>query len=552
MISTLIPYAEYINNGNPQYCNIRITPRSGTAITLTEADIKQGGFNYDARSTSGDVIEVGSVIAAQLVLTLEATATLDSFVWYGARVDVSIGVENNGTIVYGNLGQFTVDEADRKYDIWTITALDNLVKFDKLLTTANWNTINLGGWTVGDIITKASAASGVSVGTLDDILNSGVTLPTVAPQENTTWRNILQWCGEIAGVCFYCDGIGRLCCKWYGSIPSPTSAITLSHATRYKSNVSAADVTLTGVLVITEEDGETIYRYSPDYDETDPDEYRIQIENNPFFAGSNITTFVSALGGRLDGFYYAPYDAVTVPYIYLSPLDWCYVGENISGSANIPSIVTHIAFTLNGSCSVEAVGKSVQSKSYSNSSAFTRQQSVMVNAVKEQLTEYVGARERALTELNTLMANAMGLQTTTINGIWYAYYSPDNTGIDNATIVYTLTTGGLAWATSFDSEHPELTDWKYGITAEGNAILNQIYVTGITVDDGVHPFTTKILPESWKLVYNGEQELIVASGSTGQGILTLDKVQMTGNGYIRMGKARMYGTSTGMDIVIED
>jgi hypothetical protein len=46
--------------------------------------------------------------------------------------------------------------------------------------------------------------------------------------------------------------------------------------------------------------------------------------------------------------------------------------------------------------------------------------------------------------------------------------------------------------------------------------------------------------------------LITASGGTGQGILTLDKVQMTGNGYIRMGKARMYGTSTGMDIVIED
>lgn len=551
MISTLIPYAEYINNGNPQYCNIRITPRSGSAITLTEADIKQGGFNYDARSTSGDVIEVGSAVAAQLILTLEANGTFDAFDWYGARIDVAIGVESNGTVVYGNLGQFTVDEADRKYDIWTITALDNLVKFDKLLTTANWNTINNGSQTVSNLIRVASTASGVSVGVLDDLLNSGVTLPTVTPQENTTWRNILQWCGEIAGVCFYCDGIGRLCSKWYGDAPTRTDAITLSHETRYKSNVSADDIELTGVLVITEQDGNTIYNYSPDYDADNPNEYRVQIEGNPFFSGDNLLTFVSALGGRLDGFYYAPFDAQTVPYIYLSPLDWCYIADNTVG-ANIPSIITHIAFTLNGACAVESVGKSVQSKSYSNSSAFTRQQSVMVNAVKEQMTEYVGARERALTELNTLMANAMGLQATTIDGKWYAYYSPDNTGIDNATIVYTLTTGGLAWATSFDSEHPELTDWKYGISAEGNAILNQIYVTGITVDDGVHPFATKILPESWKLVYNGDQELIVASGSTGQGILTLDKVQMTGNGYIRMGKARMYGTSTGMDIVIED
>ena len=542
MISTLIPYAEYINNGNPQYCNIRITPRSGSAITLTEADIKQGGFNYDARSTSGDVIEVGSAVAAQLVLTLEATYTLDTFRWYGARVDVAIGIESNGTVVYGDLGQFIVDEADRKYDIWTITALDNLVKFDKLLTTANWNTINNGAQTVSSLISTASTASGVSVGTLNDLLNANVVLPTITP-----WRNILQWCGEIAGVCFYCDGIGRLCSKWYGSTPAQTSAIVLSHETRYKSNVSANDVQLTGVLVITEQDGNAIYNYSPDYDADDPNEYRIQIEGNPFFSGDNLLTFVSALGGRLNGFEYAPFDAQTVPYIYLSPLDWCYITENAAG-ANIPSIVTHIAFSLNGACAVESVGKSVQSKSYSNSSAFTRQQSVMVNAVKEQMTEYVGARERALTELNTLMANAMGLQATTIDGKWYAYYSPDNTGIDNATIIYTLTTSGLAWTKDWNGGSPT---WNYGITADGNAVLNQINVTGISVAEGGSEFETRILPSIWQLLYQGNP-LITASGSTGQGILTLDKVQMTGNGYIRMGKARMYGTSTGMDIVIED
>lgn len=541
MITELVPFAEYINGGNLQHCSIRATALNGATITLGDDDVKMGGFQYDARSTSGDVLELGSTIAAQLTLQLIAAGDADNFNWYGARLEVQVGVEAESTIVYGNLGVFVVDEADRRYDTWNITALDNLVRFDKTLTAANWNTINLGGWTVGDIISKASAASGVSVGVLDDLLNSGVTLPTVTPQENATWRNILQWCGEFAGVCFYCDGIGRLCCKWYELPQTATAANTISYEKRYRSNISYNDVTLTGVVVNIDVDGETKeYTYGTDG-------YQIQIENNPLFTPDNVQAAVNNIGARLSGFSYAPFDASCVPFFYLNALDGCYITENISG-ANITSIITHTAFALNGATDIEAVGKSIQSKSYANASAFTRQQAVIVDTVKEQMTAYVNERELALQGLNALMANAMGLQFTTINGIWYAYYSPDNTGIENARIIYMLTNQGLAWATSWNSGDPQ---WVYGITAEGNAILNQIYVTGITVDDGKEPFVTKILPKAWQLLHNGTA-LITASGETGEGILKLDKVQMTEDGYIRLGKARMYGTSSGMDIVIED
>lgn len=544
MITELVPFAEYINGGNLQHCSIRATALNGATITLGDDDIKMGGFQYDARSTSGDVLELGSTIAAQLTLQLVATSKTDNnFNWYGARLEVQVGVEAESSVVYGNLGVFIVDEADRRYDTWNITALDNLVRFDKTLTAANWNTINNGTQTIANLITIAGLSCGVLIGTLDGILNGTVVLSNIAVDENATWRNILQWCGEFAGVCFYCDGIGRLCCKWYELPQTATAANTISHEKRYRSNISYNDVTLTGVVVDIDVDGETKeYTYGTEG-------YQIQIENNPLFTPDNAQAAVYNIGARLSGFGYAPFDASCVPFFYLNTLDGCYISENASG-ANIPTIITHTAFALNGATDIEAVGKSIQSKSYANASALTRQQAVIVDTVKEQMTAYVDERELALQGLNALMANAMGLQFTTINGIWYAYYSPDNTGIDNATIVYTLTTGGLAWATSFDSEHPELTDWKYGITAEGNAILNQIYVTGITVDDGKEPFVTKILPKAWQLLHNGTA-LITASGETGEGILKLDKVQMTEDGYIRLGKARMYGTTSGMDIVIE-
>ena len=553
MNTNLSPYFEAINAGNPQHCKIYATALNGTKLTLTDDDIKQGGFQYDARTTSGDVLELGSTIASQLTLTLMGGGGIDTFPWYGATLLAQVGIETEGTIIYGNIGKFIVDEADCRYGVWTITALDNLVKFDKLLTTANWNTINNGTQTVDNLVRVASVACGVPVGTLDDLLNTTYILPTITPDNTTTWRNILQWCGEFAGVCFYCNGNGELCCKWYdvGSSPSDESII-IDHDRRYKSNVSADDVSLTGVIVKWTDGNESKQFAYPDITTDENDRYRIEIADNPLFNSTNRETYATAVGSRLDGFYYAPFDAQTVPFVYLNTMDGCYVEDNVY-AADLPSTITHIAFTLNGSCVVEAVGKSVQAKQYQNGSAFTRQQAVIIDTVKDQLQQYTSQQTQAVDQLNTLMANAMGLQKyVDSNGRWYAYYSPRNDGIKNASIVYTLTDKGLAWAYGgYDEEHPEQTTWSYGITAEGSAILRQIFVEGIVVSQEDKPFSTTIEPSGWSL-NNHTDTLMSASVATGEGILTLGRVVVKNDGYIKIGKARLYGTTNGMDIVIEE
>lgn len=540
MITDLVPYAEYIHSGSPQHCVITATALNGNTLTLTEADIRQGGFSYDARSTSGDVLELGSTIAAQLTLSLSAVGNINSFAWYGARLNVQIGVEAGGAVVYGSLGEFVVDEADRRYDIWTITALDNLVRFDKTLTDDEWATVGGGLLTVENVIRTACNNCGVTVGTLDNLLNNSSALPSISAQSNATWRNVLQWCGEFAGVCFYCDGIGRLCCKWYAVPQTATDTNTISTDKRYRSNVSADDVILTGIIVNTDE-----YSYTYGIDK-----YRLEIDGNPFFAEANAQTAVNALGNRLNNFYYAPFDAATVPFIYLSAMDGCYV-YSISNAFDVATIVTHIAFTLNGSCAVEAVGKSIQSKSYNNGSAFTRQQAIIVDEVKQQLSEYVNQRTLAIRNLNTLMANAMGLQFEERNGKWYFYNAVDNGSLENATIIYTFVDNGFAWASGENAWNDGNPVWNNGITVDGNAYLNQINATGITVAKETSDFVTEISPGLWQLLFN-TKPLITASGSTGQGILQLDKVDINNDGgYIHVGKARLYGTSTGMDIVIE-
>ena len=547
MISTLVPYAEFINNGNPQYCTITATTLSGNTLTLTEANLRQGGFRYDARTISGEVLEVGSAIAAQLTLSPFDDGYMGGFDWYGATLNVQIGIECEGTVVYGNLGQFVVDEADRRYDVWTITALDNLVRFDKEVTADDWEDINASN-TLSSLISLVCGVCGVSVGSLNNLLNDLQLLPKVTPRENVTYRNILQWCGELGGVCFYCDGIGRLCCDWYSLPVAQTDANVIALDKRYKADVSYSDVELTGVIVtMTTEDGEIDY-VSPALSTDENNRYRLHIQDNPFFV-SQTQNKVNNIGTRLDGFVYAPFTASTVPFLYLAPLDGCYIAE-VNG-INLPTIITHVAFSLNGECTIEATGKSIQSNSYANGSAFTRQQAVIIDTVKEQLSQYINRRTLAIRDLNNLMANAMGLQFEERGGKWYFYNAVGNGSIENATIIYTFVDNGFAWAAGENAWNGGNPVWNYGITVEGNAYLNQINATGITVAKETSDYVTEIAPELWRLSYK-TKPLITASGATGEGILRLDKVQMTDNGYIRMGKARMYGTSTGMDIVIED
>lgn len=554
MITSLATYWEQLHNGNAQYCDILAISQNGAQLRLSESDIRQGGFNYDARSTSGETLEVGSTIAAQLTLNPFTTLAVDSFAWEGATLYVSVGVETDGTVIYGSLGVFVVDTADRKYDLWTIIALDNLVRFDKALTAADWDYFALGSHTIGDIISKACDMCGVAEGTTADIVNTSATMPVITAQDGVTWRTILQWCGEVGCVCFYCDGNGNLCCKWY-STSATQDENWITGSDRYKFDIAKNDITLTGASVVVDDDeGKKITLVYG------TDDYAVKIEDNPFYTAGNGQTLINAVGAVVDGFYYTPFSANTVPFIYINPMDEIGVSES-GDSPPLDTIVTHVAFTLNGNCNIEAVGKSRQNMSYANSSAFTRQQAAVFDTVKREITNYVNARETALMQLNRVMANSMGLEMYVDNGIYYFYDAVKDSAdtgerqIQNANIIYTFRSGGLAWTKADGTrsawQRAQDNDWNYGIDEDGNAYLNQISATGISVTKPDSDFETQITPSMWELLYKGKA-LISASSSTGEGILTLDKVQMTDNGYIRIGKARMYGTSVGMDIVIED
>lgn len=108
-------------------------------LHITDKDIVLGGFSVNRYSVSGSKIEIGSVVAAEIELKLNnADGRFNSVLFEGAEMYVRVGTKKwnahrweNAEYHYVPFGYFTVDEAPRKLEIITLTALDRMVLFDK-------------------------------------------------------------------------------------------------------------------------------------------------------------------------------------------------------------------------------------------------------------------------------------------------------------------------------------------------------------------------------------------------------------------------------------
>lgn len=108
-------------------------------IKLTEQDISLGGFSVNRYCVSGNKIEIGSAIAAELALSLDnSDGRFDEVFFEGAELYVRVGSKKwearrweHADYHYIPFGYFTIDEAPRKLAKITLSALDRMVLFDK-------------------------------------------------------------------------------------------------------------------------------------------------------------------------------------------------------------------------------------------------------------------------------------------------------------------------------------------------------------------------------------------------------------------------------------
>ena len=334
-----------LNNGNRNYVkSAKITLKDETELTLTDKAFWNNGVKIEESTSNENSFDIGSVIVGQL--TLSINNMYDDYSEYDftdAKItNVSIGIKlSDNTIESLQYGQYTVNEAKYNGSIITLTAYDNMYKFDQPYTKS---TLSYPA-TLFQIVQDSCSKCDVQLGSYDFPHNDFI-IQNKPEDESITFRNILQWVAQIS--CCYCkmDPQGRLVLNWYntdilenistlnggnflnweankdtvsGGNFNPwtqgelISAGTFSETSDYHTihsfsslTLSTDDVVITGVRVVEEIEGEEGTE-SKTY-QSGMDGYVLSVEGNKLIQGSGATV-VGFLAEKLVGLRFRPFTA---------------------------------------------------------------------------------------------------------------------------------------------------------------------------------------------------------------------------------------------------
>lgn len=441
---------------------------SGETITLTEADVMQGGLTIDRYSVSGNKIEIGSAVAAELSLKLDnLDGRFSDVAFEGAELYVQIGIRDwtaaGNTINWVPCGYFIVDEPPRTLSVINLKALDRMVKFDRVVDPAQLTF----PMTVEALIQRCCALCDVTLYSgLSGLPNRAYSI-TAFPETGggeVTYRTLIQWCAALLGTCAFIRWDGLLTFQWYTA-----TGLTLAPAQRYSSDLLENDITLTGVVF---QDAEET-RYT-----AGTDDYALDLTGNGLVQGTP-QTVVNALSAVLRGFTYRPYTAEVKSSPFLWPMDKITYTD---GDGNThPAVVTNVTYLMNGSTGLAGVGETTQRNGYASTGALTKQQATVLERLRKLVDTDVGERALAAIQLNETIANSLGLYQTSIaeSDGSTSYYFHDGVTLAGSTVIYTFKAGGFAWTDDWNGGNPV---WNYGITRQGNALLNILTVYKLTAD----------------------------------------------------------------------
>ena len=497
-----------LNNGNRNYVkSAKITLKDETELTLTDKVFWNNGVKIEESTSNENSFDIGSVIVGQL--TLSINNMYDDYSEYDftdAKItNVSIGIKlSDNTIESLQYGQYTVNEAKYNGSIITLTAYDNMYKFDQPYTKS---TLSYPA-TLLQIVQDSCSKCDVQLGSYDFPHNDFI-IQNKPEDESITFRNILQWVAQIS--CCYCkmDPQGRLVLNWYNTdILENISTLNGGNFLNWEANkdtvsggnfnpwtqgelisagafsetsdyhtihsfssltLSTDDVVITGVRVVEEIEGEEGTE-SKTY-QSGMDGYVLSVEGNKLIQGSGATV-VGFLAEKLVGLRFRPFTASSLSDPTIESGDIALLSDRKGNTYK--TIITSNTFQpgnyQNISCGAEAPAR----KSAQRYSQATQIYVDYRKEIQKERTE----REKALEELGERLEASTGVFTTIEeqsdgSKIYYLHNKPS---LDDSDIVWKMT--AEAWGVSTDGGKT----WNAGMTVDGDTIVRILTATGVNAD----------------------------------------------------------------------
>ena len=480
-------------SGARQYARITI----GNDV-ITDSSIAQGGLSVNRYVETGDSLKVGSTVASELTLVLNNyNGTYTDYPFLDAEAYVEVGVkDSNNTIQYVPMGYFTFDAAAWARTSVTLTALDRMTKFDVVINPASLTFPT----TVGGLLTSICTLCNVTLGqSASAITNNAVAIDSL-PTEAKTYRDLLRWICEISGNNGYINYDGTLKLAWY----SASSQFTIDTSNRKSGTLDKSSFALTGVIV--RQDNTQYMAGTAD---------RPIIIDNNMLISSRYNTVVTALGNKLIGLTYTPFEATVLPMPHLLPLD---CGTFTRGGVNTTVYVTDYTFTLNRDTAIACKGNNtVRGRTYSLEDAVFYAENIAAGAIT--------ADKISVDDLASLRATIGGwdITATSIQRIVtigdYDYrvllYAPTNPTVNNAAfsvarraagtsdsfvLITSIRYSGKLLSTdadikgTIDAGSGNIAGWSIGTNAlsKSRTISGQTYSAGLYAPDEPDPDTAAI------------------------------------------------------------
>ena len=483
-----------------------MTLSNGTVLNLTPADFRISGNTFTDDLVDGESFQVGTTIGKTATILLDNTdERFSQYDFYMAYFYLDVHLPDaytSGTSTVDavfRIGKFTVVEPATTGTVITITAVDEMYKFDKPFDNCNLNFSTSP--TLYTILVKCCTDCGVAVG-FTGFDNQNLTVSK--KPEGITYRQVVSYICQIAGANAKISGTGALILTWYDmssldiegldggtfSYPGTTSYLDGDVAdggsfnpwnTGYEfnggsftdnlgfhqlmwlkdANISTDDIQITGVKVTFED----TVRLSG------TDAYAIEVNENPFTEGRE-STIASYLYNKLKVLRFRPFSCSHVQDPTIEAGD-CALLWDAKGNG-YKTIITNVSFSVNNfmtiSCNAQAPAK--QGSTYVNAAA-----QAVVQArrnTEQQIDEY----SQVVSHFNELANNSLGYyKTTQTESGATVTYIHDQPQLSSSTIIWKITStgifisedGGQSYTAGFDA-------------STATMLVNLVYAVGIKCD----------------------------------------------------------------------
>lgn len=246
-------YLEAIESEPIQRYNLKLTIGSRT---ITDEDIVAGSFTIKNQCSDTDIVQIGSVYAAELKMTIKPDL-IQRTSWRGAKITAEEGMlidEEEDLFEYVPLGEFFVAEADHSAAGVSITAYDAMLRFDKTwtLTTTTGRPYNILKMLCDD----CRVTLGMTKAEVEALTNGAAPLAMYFENDCQTYRDVLFWISQFVACFATIDRSGKLVLREY----RPGTTATIEQDFRYKGATFSDFVTeYSGVSFIDAKSQEYIY-----------------------------------------------------------------------------------------------------------------------------------------------------------------------------------------------------------------------------------------------------------------------------------------------------